>query len=245
MSGRPAQRHEIGIPRVVQFMGGSTPRHLVVLGICLVLAMLMSACGGEDDSGKPARVDKPPEAREAADGRRGAAGTEGSEGDSAPRDGDGDGEGEGGRGGGDRDGGRRRSRDKPKKVPLEPLPPKAQARVDHETALARRTITALVRGISDHDASVCTRLFDQHLIDPKERGTADARCRESVSGKHRSFKLVKFESFRVLILSHVRRTIVRFLVDADGTLVRHHYRLTRSRKGPYRIDATFPVKQPS
>lgn len=194
------------------------------LGIVLC-ALVLGGCGGSD--AEPAGTDAGSrrEAREPESARAGG-GPDRAEPDGRARERS------------------RRSEERPdedRKRRRAPALPKDARR---DAVLVGKLVRALVRGLNARDASICERLFDQRLIKPAKRESAEARCRRDVAARTTQLKLVHVELVRIEeAKAGERRGVVQFVVRSGDRQVRSIFQVIRSG-GRYRFDAAIPAKQP-
>jgi hypothetical protein len=190
----------------------------------LVLALgaavtVLAACGGSEDSdSEPASGGAAPTTTEQSPARRDRGRTQG--------------EREKDRAGSDREAEREGVRR---------LSPAERGR---DQAQVRDVVEELVAARNERDASVCTRLFDQHLNDPDERGEIVAACERGIEAETGRLELVEIEFIRLREKDGVREALVQFVLRQQRRrLTRFGFHLIL-RDGGYRIDRPFAVKQP-
>ena len=186
---------------------------------CAILVSVVSGCG---DSGDPV----PLESRERqSTGQMGSANPPG-KGDTGSSDTK-----QGGKVGAPSGGGTGVSR---------ALPPQGK----REVALVQNLVKALVRGLNEGDPSICTRLYDQRLVERGKRDAVVAGCRRQTAAAQRPIRLFSIESVRIVDKRTETVALVQFLLETRGRRYRYRFRLRRSGDAAFRIDAALPVKQP-
>lgn len=122
-----------------------------------------------------------------------------------------------------------------------PLPPQGK----REVALVQTLVAELVRGLDEGDPSICSRLYDQRLVQRGRRAAVVEACRrQTAAAADRSVKLVAIEDVRIVRKRAGTLARVQFVLESEGRRFRYRFRLRRSGDRPYRIDAALPVKQP-
>jgi hypothetical protein len=119
-------------------------------------------------------------------------------------------------------------------------PAERQQETDRIHALVRELIDAT----NANDESVCTRLYDQHLIEPSKRDEATAGCKRGIARQRGELEVAKIEIVRIRQTKRGREAGVQFLVSQEKRrTTRYAYHLIY-KDGEYRIDRGIPVKQP-
>lgn len=162
---------------------------LAMLAAIGCIAIVPAGCGGSSDSDESAASDESTAAATVADSEASDSSTGESSGSSGTS-------------------GDERAKDDTADGSTELSPEERQG----DTALVEQVVRDLIEGMNTQDESVCTRLFDRHLVDPSKRDEEEATCRQTIANHPGGVELVEFESVRFRQSASGRESLVNVVV---------------------------------